>query len=125
MCILLEEQKIIVLNKANIHSKTEEKEVLAEELSHHELGALYSINNNYNKLSERLVRSKQEARAKKMAIRKLVPLSQIIKYLEKGDLNLAELAEELDLSEKFLQTAIEIYTQTQELQLYPNPQWSC
>ena len=106
MCIQIKNMKVITLDYKNITSISEEKEILAEEISHFQTGTLYMIKNNYNEKIARQNRRKFEAKAKRHSTVKLVPLADVkkLKYMTSY-----ELACELCVSEKTILDALKIY----------------
>lgn len=98
--------KNIFLN-SNIKNEFTEKIVLAEELGHHFSGVLPSLpfsTDYYNKL----IRSKNEFRAKKWLIQEMIPLSTLKSYLRKN-MNQYEIAEEFGISTSLLEEAYHLY----------------
>lgn len=86
-----------------LQTQVEKKCALAEELSHHE----HNIGNitDQDDPNSRW----QEQKARKQAVFKLVRLTDIIKAFEDGVRNRYELAEYLDVTEKFLDMSIDVY----------------
>ncbi|MCY8186553.1 ImmA/IrrE family metallo-endopeptidase [Bacillus spizizenii] len=84
-------------------SNTEKREVLAEELGHHftTAGQILDQSTVQNR--------KQELRARNWAYKKLVPLNKIIQAHKVGIKNRYELAEFLNVTEKFLDEALKRY----------------
>lgn len=98
--------KNIFLN-SNIKNESTEKIVLAEELGHHFSGVLPSLpfsTDYYNKL----IRSKNEFKAKKWLIQEMIPLSTLKSYLMKN-MNQYEIAEEFGISTSLLEEACHLY----------------
>lgn len=77
--------------------------VLAEELGHHYMtvGDILDQNDIGNR--------KQERKARAWAYEKMIPLSSIKRAIEKGYYETWEIAEYLDVDEKFLREAIKHY----------------
>ena len=92
----------IALNR-NIQTESEKKCILAEEIGHFETscGDITDQNNVSNR--------KQELRAREWAYATIIPLSNLIKAYKNGCRNRYEIAEYLDVTEEFLQEAIEYY----------------
>lgn len=84
-------------------STTEQKCVLAEELGHHYTteGNIVRQNTNYER--------KQERQARLHSYNKLIGLSGIIRAFEKGCQGRTETAEYLEITEEYLNDAIECY----------------
>jgi len=92
----------IAINK-NIKTTAEKGCILAEELGHY-----YTSTGNI--LDQNLVENrKQEQRARLWAYRKMVTLEKIMSACEAGCRNRYELAEHLDVTEEFLQEALDKY----------------
>lgn len=84
-------------------SYTEKACILAEELGHH-----YTSSGNI--VDQSIIENrKQERIAREWAHQKLLPLTALIKALNSGARNYHELAEVLDVTEEFLQEAVERY----------------
>jgi len=94
--------QVIALNK-NIETTAEKTCVLAEELGHY----YTSIGNvlDQSKIQNR----KQERRARAWAFKKLVPLDKLLEAFNEGIRTRYELAEYLEVTEKFLDDAIKFY----------------
>ncbi|XOT29516.1 ImmA/IrrE family metallo-endopeptidase [Bacillus subtilis subsp. subtilis] len=84
-------------------SNTEKREVLAEELGHHFTTAGQILDQST------IQNRKQELRARNWAYKKLVPLNKIIQAHKAGIKNRYELAEFLNVTEKFLDEALKRY----------------
>lgn len=93
---------VIGINK-NIKNMTERSCILAEELGHHHTSAGNII--DQTKTENR----KQEQRARMWAYNRQIGLSGIIDAYRQGCRNLHEMAECLDVTEEFLQDALEAY----------------
>lgn len=79
--------------------------ILAEELGHHftSSGDILNLKDTRN--------MKQERRARKWASKKLVPIEKFIEAFEKCRLNRYEMAEDLNVTEAFLEESIVFYRQ--------------
>ncbi|CAI6265001.1 MULTISPECIES: ImmA/IrrE family metallo-endopeptidase [Bacillus subtilis group] len=86
-------------------SNTEKKVILAEELGHHYTTAGHILDQTT------VQNRKQELRARNWAYKKLVPLNKIVQAHKSGVKNRYELAEFLNVTEKFLDEAIKRYTE--------------
>lgn len=86
-----------------LQTQTEKACVLAEELSHYRynVGNILDINDCESR--------KQEYKARKRMVFELVPLEKLIEAYEAGVQTRFELAEFLDVTEKFAQEALDIY----------------
>lgn len=93
----------IALNKNRLNTRPEKSCVLAEELGHHytSVGDILDLNNLDN--------LKQEYQARLYSYNKLIGLMGIIKSFEAGCLNRYEIAEYLDVTEEFLEGALNCY----------------
>ena len=93
---------VIAINK-NISTTSEKTCVLAEELGHHytSVGNIIDISNTNNR--------KQEVKARRWAVKRLVTLKNIIKAFEAGCRNLYEIAEYMEVTEEFLKDAFATY----------------
>ena len=99
----------IGLNRNMIHSEREELCALAEEVAHYEVGI---IPNDYesNSYADKIVREKNELRAKKRAVRTLIDKEKIIEYLKKNDyIDLSAMADEFDITPEFAHQALVTY----------------
>ena len=93
---------VIALNK-NISTTSEKTCVLAEELGHHHTS--YGNIIDTSKVENR----KQEVKARRWAVRRLVTLKNIIKAFEAGCRNMYEMAEYIGVTEDFLKDAFATY----------------
>jgi hypothetical protein len=92
----------IVLNK-NVPTTSERACIIAEELGHH-----YTTAGNI--LDQKVISNrKQEIKAKRWAVKRLVSLNNIIKAYEAGCRNLYEAAEHMGVTEEFLKAAFDTY----------------
>lgn len=98
MCV----DNIIALSD-KLDTTVEKKCILAEELGHY-----YTTVGNISDLRDVLNR-KQERKARNWSCEKLIPLKSILKAYYNQCTNLYELAEYLDVTEKFLKDALEYY----------------
>jgi Zn-dependent peptidase ImmA (M78 family) len=91
----------IAMNYKNIDTEAKEKSILAEELGHYYYDATYSpLCTNVTLIN------KQEYKAKKWAIKTLIPYSKLIKEYYK---NLYELADEFGVTEELILFAYQYY----------------
>jgi len=93
---------VIALNK-NISTTSEKTCVLAEELGHHHTS--YGNIIDTSKVENR----KQEVKARRWAVRRLVTLKNIIKAFEACCRNMYEMAEYMEVTEEFLKDAFATY----------------
>ncbi|MCC0652185.1 MULTISPECIES: ImmA/IrrE family metallo-endopeptidase [unclassified Clostridioides] len=93
----------IALNKDKLTTLSEKICVLAEELGHHytSYGDIIDLNKVEN--------SKQEYKARLRAYNKLIGLKGIIDSFNAGCKTISEMAEYLEVTEKFLKEALECY----------------
>lgn len=96
----------VITISPKVKTYKEEACVLAEELGHY-----YTSNGDIlvNPYINPLVKRKQEEIAKRWAIKKLITFNDLIKAYEYGVRNLAEMAEYLDVTEKFLKMTFDVY----------------
>lgn len=89
--------------RKDIPTQAEKSCVLAEELGHYHTtyGDILDLDNVQNR--------KQELRARMWGYDRLIGLTGIIQAYKKGCRNLAEMAEELDVTEEYLLEAIKAY----------------
>ena len=89
--------------RKDLNTSTEKSCVLAEELGHHytTIGNIIDQSNNENR--------KQELKARAWAYNEMVGLSGIVKAYEAGCRSRSEAAECLNVTEAFLQEAMEYY----------------
>lgn len=92
----------IIIDK-NIKTNAEKKCILAEELGHH----YTSVGNilDQSKVENR----KQEKKARRWAFERCVSVMDLVKASKEGIRNRYELAEYLDVTEEFLQEALNFY----------------
>ena len=98
----------IMLNISILNTK-KEKEVLAEELGHHFTGVSPTppfSTDYYNKL----VRSKNEFRAKKWLVNQIIPFDTLKQFLRQN-MSKYDIANELDISVSLVEDAFNIYTE--------------
>lgn len=93
----------IAMNYKNIDTEAKEKSVLAEELGHYYYDATYSP-----LCTDTVLISKQEYRAKKWAIKTLIPIKKI---LERHYDYIYELADELGVTEELIIFAYQYYNE--------------
>lgn len=99
----IDKEYYIGLNYSKLDNSCEEKEILAEELGHYYCNALYAID-----ADEKTIR-KKEYRARKWAFTTLAPVSSLLRLKEKGCQYSYQIAEELGVSEKLVNTAYAYY----------------
>lgn len=93
---------VICINKM-IETNTEKACVLAEEIGHYHTSTGNILDQS------KLVNRKQEKRARNWAYKRLVPLSRIIEACNIGVKNRYELADYLEVTETFIDEAIDRY----------------
>lgn len=93
----------IALNTNRLNTLTEKSCILAEELGHHytSIGDILDLNNLNN--------LKQEYQARLYSYNKLIGLMGIVKSFESGCTNRHEIAEYLEVTEEFLEGALNCY----------------
>ncbi len=94
--------KVIVIN-SNLPTTAEKTCVLAEELGHYytSCGNIIDTTDTSNR--------KQEVKARRWAVKRLVTLKRIIQAFEAGCRNMYELAEYIGVTEDFLRSAFATY----------------
>lgn len=102
--------KGIAINK-NIRSPKEEKCILAEELGHYFTSAGDLRLHKTRDYSKAIEISRQERRARKWAVERLIRIQDFIEAFKAGCQNKYEVAEFLDVTEAFLDEAIRIYNE--------------
>lgn len=100
-------QDYIFLNYNKIKNVVEEKCVLAEECGHYSVGAI-PINIYNNDYSNTIINSKNEFKAFKWALDKLIPPDKFKEFLGRN-LTKYEVANELEVTEEFLEKAYNYY----------------
>ncbi|MEE0947026.1 MAG: ImmA/IrrE family metallo-endopeptidase [Acutalibacteraceae bacterium] len=100
VCIELDDGCFVGVDPAVFSSQREEKVVIAHELGHIQTGSFYAVG------SDSASRCKQEAKAEKWTINKLVPLDELKKAIEKGYCDVQSLAEYFEVTEKFMYEVI-------------------
>lgn len=93
----------ILLNNKRIHSESERKCLLAEELGHYYYDAYYTLN------SDQTFVDKQEYRAKKWKCLACVPRQSLIDCFKRGITNLYDIATELQVEPDMIQFAYDYY----------------
>ena len=101
----------IGMDPFQIETTAEERVHLAHELGHCETGSFYCA---YSPLN---VRGRQECRADRWAVSKLVPPLELKKALSRGITLPWELAEYFDVTEEFIEKAMRIYCEKNILHL--------
>lgn len=92
----------IIMNKNKNSTQSLKKERLAHEIGHCETGAFYT--------SKTLnLRSRCEYRANKWAIKKLIPIDELIEIFEKGMTDIWQVAEHFEVTEDFAKKACKFY----------------
>lgn len=92
----------IALNK-NIPTTSEKTCVLAEELGHYYTTVGNILNTSIT------ANSKQEVKARRWAIKRLVTLKKIVQAFKAGCRNMYEMAEYIGVTEDFLQSSFKFY----------------
>lgn len=93
----------IFLDLKKIRTLGEEIVCLAHEISHAQTGTTHSV---YSPLQ--LV-SKNEYKAKKRSVHKLIPFQELQEAFDHGIIEKWELAERFEVTEDFIETAVQIY----------------
>lgn len=98
------DQCVIVIDPLRVRSMRDEAEKLAHELGHCATGGFYA---RHAPLEER---RRQEVRADRWAIQHVLPFELLREAIWAGRETLNELADYFELSEAFIQKAIDYYT---------------
>ncbi len=98
-------QKVIGLREKYKKEQETDLELLAHELGHCETDSFYSL---YSPID---LRGKHEYQANWWAIQRIIPFSKLCKAIKNGHKELWELAEYFNVSDAFVEKAIEIYRQ--------------
>lgn len=93
----------IAIDRRKVASSADEKYKLAHEIGHCETGSFYRAHVTYETWE------RCEARAKRRAVEKLVPLEELEAAIRSGHTELWQLAEYFDLPERAIQDALEYY----------------
>ncbi|MBQ2847216.1 MAG: ImmA/IrrE family metallo-endopeptidase [Clostridia bacterium] len=93
----------IGIDPFEIETTAQERVHLAHEIGHCETLSFY---NTYSPLD---IREKQEKKADRWAVSKLVPFDELNEAFERGTVEIWDLAELFDVTEEFMLKAIEIY----------------
>ena len=99
----------IGIDPRQLRSQADERVKLAHELGHCETGAVYGRDGEN--------RSRQEERANRWAIERLLPLTQIRQAVRSGDRTVPELAERFCVTEDFVEEALRYYVEARGLSL--------
>lgn len=104
----------IGMDYKKINSYAEEKSILAEEITHHEIGILPS-NFSSNSRIDVITRCQNENKCRRKSILKLVNKNELIKDLKSGEYDLSygyniyDLAQKHQVTEEDINNAINIY----------------
>ena len=101
---------VILLSKLLKKNRLLLRVILAEELGHHFTGAVISGACS-NITSTQQLKNKIEKKALWWAACQLVPFDNLVATLNENDFLLHELAENLNITERFLETSIRLYYQ--------------
>lgn len=105
-CLYNKKSCNIYLN-TEIENEIEKKCVLAEEIGHYIKGiSITNLNDTDN--TNLSLRSRNEFRAKKWAIQKLIPLNKFKRFISRN-LSKYEIADELNVTVDFVEKAYELY----------------
>ena len=114
IAVAQDKSHFIGIDYKKINTESEERSILAEEISHHQVGIIPS-NLFSNSRVDRLIRSQNEAKCKKVYITKLIDKDEFIKDLASGyfylsfGYNIHDLAEKHRVTEDDIKLAIEVY----------------
>lgn len=102
-------QPCIFMDYSQIHTYTEEKCLLAEEIAHYYTDSYYTFN------SDKTFIDKQEYRANKWKCLICVPLRSILDCFKKGITNLFDIAQELRVEPNMVAFAYNYYRENGQL----------
>lgn len=97
------DEPTILLDNSKIHTETERKCLLAEELGHYYHDAYYTLN------SDNIFIDKQEYRAKKWKCLTCIPKNSLQDCFSKGITNIYDIASELEVEPNMVQFAYDYY----------------
>lgn len=101
----LRDRDFIGVDYSKIHTFSEERCIIAHEIGHYETGTVYTDETTPDELS------RQEYRADKRAIGRLLPYSTLKAYIDKYKPNYScEIAEEFCITEDFVNKALKLYS---------------
>jgi len=110
VCMCTPVGRNIILDKAHIETKAEEKVILAEEISHYETNAFYTIRDNMNNHTARGNRLRQEAKAQHHSYLRVLPPDELQIYIRRmKSVNVYEVAEHFDVTVESVCRAMEYY----------------
>ena len=104
---LLPDGKLYIALASNIKTNAEERVCLAHELGHCETLGFYNM---YAPIE---VRSKHENKADRWAIKRLVPEEKYRRALRNGYTDINSLAEFFDVTDEFMEKAVQYYSKNQ------------
>ena len=119
VCMSVRGVKGIGLNRGMIETSEEERMTLIHELVHFELDLLYKLPEGDDSPEQKADRRHAEAKVRRRAIIKAMPICDIQRCVSKGMTELWEFADELGFMESDVAHAIQYYRTTGEL-LQPN-----
>lgn len=93
----------IIINPELVKTVREEKECMAHELGHQIKNAFYDIDSTLE------TRARQEERATRWAVQKLIPARELKEALKKGYTEIWQLAEYFDVSCEFMADAVRVH----------------
>ncbi len=99
----------IFMDYSKIHTETEEKCLLAEELGHYYYDAYYTLSSNKQEIE------RQEYKALKWKSLACVPLNSILNCFKSGIYNLWDMAEKLEVEPNMLEFAYKYYKNNEML----------
>ena len=109
-CMCTGSGKHILLDRAHIETTSEEKVILAEEISHYETNAFYTVRSNVNERAARCNRLRQEAKAQQHSYARIVPPNELAAFLQKNKTaSVYDTAEHFEITYECLERAINYY----------------
>lgn len=99
----IEDECVIAIDPTKVRSSIDEKMKLAHELGHCETASFYSPHDDF------FTRQRLENRADKWAIKKLIPVSELVQATSNGYTEVWELAEYFCVTEDFIIKALTYY----------------
>ncbi len=95
---------LVAIDPHKVKDCADRRVKMAHELGHCKTGAFYNMYSKHN------VISKNEYKADKWAIQRLMPIDELLSAVEEGYTEVWELAEYFGVTETFVRRAYEIYT---------------
>ena len=108
-CLTNSTVSVILINRTAIADSADEICVLAEEMGHLQTGAVLPVEDYIDPGHKKWTKAKNELRAERWAITKLLPPEKIQAAINYGCINNWEIAEYYDVTVSFVEKAFEFY----------------